>query len=83
MKRVVITGPPGSGKSRLLLELGHRGFHVLPETYRWLRVLQAIETEGKAQLPPFKDDFFLLHTALQQFVEDQPSPDIDDFCFWE
>lgn len=83
MKRVVITGPPGSGKSRLLLELGNRGFRVMPETYRWLRVLQAIETEYKAQLHPFKEDLFLLHTSLQQFIEDQPSSDTDGYCFFD
>lgn len=83
MKRVVITGAPGTGKSSLLLELGNRSFHVMPETYRWLRVLQAVETENKPHLQPLKEDLFLLHAALQQFVEDQPSSDVDDYCFFD
>jgi len=43
MKLVALTGSPGSGKSTVLGILGRKGYPVLPETYRWLKVLEAID----------------------------------------
>ena len=83
LRRIIITGAPGCGKSTLLIELGKRGFQVMPETYRWLKVIQAIETHSSIMEPgPLSDDQFLLHLGLQRFIDDQPSSQTD-YCFYD
>jgi len=83
VKRIIITGAPGCGKSTLLLNLGKRGFQVMPETYRWLKVIEGIESfsylDNQKQL---SDDQFLFHLALQKFLDDQPSDEIE-YCFYD
>lgn len=69
---VVLTGAPGSGKSQTLLRLGELGHLVLPESYRWMRVLESIETfkpierSGNNDIP----DTHAVHLGLELFRDD-------------
>lgn len=47
----MLTGPPGGGKSTALMCLASKGYAVLPEVHRWMRVFQVIES-GTADAAP-------------------------------
>lgn len=81
-KRIVITGAPGSGKSTLLQELGRLGCLVMPESYRWLRTLQAIENSQALFHRPLDDEEFLVHIGLQKFLDVEEALDVP-FCFYD
>lgn len=68
---IVITGPPGSGKTTLLLELSKLGFQVMPESYRWLKVIQLLENPGVLNSSSLDDESFRFHIALQAFIDDE------------
>lgn len=71
---IVLTGPPGAGKSSALRELSERGFPVLPETYRWLRVFLLTESgEPRATMGPSRGSMgtiWDLQFAFERYRED-------------
>ena len=82
MKRIVITGGPGCGKSSVLAELGRRGCLVMPETFRWLKVLAEVESFKAEALPQIDgQDFLRRLLAFQRYTEDEESS--DQFCFYD
>lgn len=82
----VLTGAPGSGKSSIIKHLSKRGFDILPESYRWLRLFMLVE--GIDKLPPrsttgvFPSSLFDMHLVFERFREDAGSPN-DNVTFMD
>ena len=82
MRKVIITGSPGSGKSTLLNELGIIGFQVMPESFRWLKVLQSIEEKSRLKLTTNMEKDSLLLLSMQKFIEERDNSD-NNYCFFD
>ncbi|NMH28048.1 AAA family ATPase [Flavobacterium silvaticum] len=70
MKKIVIIGGPGSGKSTLIEALEQKGYHCLPEISR--EVTMAAQRNGVAQLfleQPLLFSELLLEGRIKQFHE--------------
>lgn len=68
----VLTGGPGVGKSSLIRLLAKKGYKVLPESYRWMRLLLSVEslyTPNRPYEPLFPQSLFDLHLAFERFRE--------------
>jgi len=81
----MITGPPEVGKSKVTLHLGKLGFHVILETYRWIRLFLVVESEldrNRGRL--FPSHLFYLQLAFEAYREDSaleiPCPVVLDRC---
>lgn len=70
MKRIILTGGPGTGKTTIISELKKRGYRCLPEVSREI-IIEAQETRGIDQLFLTHPDEFnekLLSGRINQFT---------------
>lgn len=71
MRRIIISGPPGSGKSSIISKLSSLGYPVLPEAARII-IKQETEKPNSTALPWIDNELFSL--KVQQLILSQNKP---------
>ncbi len=82
MEKIVITGGPGCGKSSVLVELGRMGHLVLPEVFRWHKVLLTVESFGSVDGKSMRNrELIGSLLGFHRYFEDEDTADA--FCFYD